>query len=238
VDGARVDVRLQDYGYKMPTEKEFSFEVDPKLTIMQDALSTRGGKQIGKGGLFIVNPGFGVAVPPQADRERVYAFGQREMPKGLGVPLRQALARGVPLSAEGRRQLKAVAQAFAQVDVPAENAAAALRANPRAMELLDKAGLHVALKDYYSLGKFKREIDMSKDPKMYSFDKDRYELIVSFNPRTAPDFVQDRLGWSGEGLTDKRDLDTASNPGVRMLKRTIVLSRDDILGPGKKVLAG
>ena len=36
-DGARVDVRLQDQGYKMPESTEFNFDIDPSLTIMQDA---------------------------------------------------------------------------------------------------------------------------------------------------------------------------------------------------------
>ncbi len=57
----------------------------------------------------------------------------------------------------------------------------------------------MALKDYYRLATFRREIDMSKDPKMYSFSKDRYQLILSFNPRNAPEFVQDRYGTNGEG---------------------------------------
>jgi hypothetical protein len=52
VEGARVDVRLQDYGYTMPSPAEFRFEVDRNLTIMQDQISTRGGKTIKKGELY------------------------------------------------------------------------------------------------------------------------------------------------------------------------------------------
>ena len=103
------------------------------------------------------------------------------------------------------------------------------------MAELEKQGVFVALKDYERLGTFKREIDMSKDPRMYSFAKDRYDLIVSFNPRTAPEFAQDRYGWNGEGLTDKNYLDT-SKPGLRMIKWAKVLSKSDIVGEGKKVL--
>ncbi len=49
---------------------------------------------------------------------------------------------------------------------------------------------------------FDREMDMSKDPKMYNFSHDYYRIVVSFDPRTTAPFVQDRFGWNGEGLTD------------------------------------
>jgi hypothetical protein len=47
VDGCRVEVRLQDAGYKMPDIKSFSLSslnLDPSITIMQDAVSVRKGK--------------------------------------------------------------------------------------------------------------------------------------------------------------------------------------------------
>ncbi|HLJ55631.1 MAG TPA: hypothetical protein VKT77_11380 [Chthonomonadaceae bacterium] len=57
--------------------------------------------------------------------------------------------------------------------------------------------------------KFAREMDMSKDPKMYSFsnklgpDKTGlYKIVLSFNTRTTAPHIQDYAGWSGEGLTD------------------------------------
>lgn len=242
VDGARVEVRLQDYGYQMPQPREFSFDLDPSVTIMQDQMSSRGGKSIRRGGLYLVSSGMSMSPPTEAERAGLYAFTKNEAIAGLGVPLRAALAGKAPLSVEGKRQLvevalpaearlidrddpQAVAQLFEQV-----------RADAELLQKLESAGYHVATRDYYSLGKFGREIDMTKDPKMYSFAKDRYELILWFNPRTAPEFVQDRVGWSGEGMTDKRYLDT-SKPGLRMIRRVIVLSRDDILGTGRKVLA-
>lgn len=46
-DGCRVEVRLQDKGYKMPYVSSFSLSslnINPKVTIMQDAISCRGGK--------------------------------------------------------------------------------------------------------------------------------------------------------------------------------------------------
>ena len=46
VDGCRVEIRLQDEGYKMPAIQNYTLSsaVDPNVTIMQDAVSVRGGK--------------------------------------------------------------------------------------------------------------------------------------------------------------------------------------------------
>ena len=96
--------------------------------------------------------------------------------------------------------------------------------------------MSVATQGSYILGKFKREIDMSKDPKMYGFKKDKYDLILSINPAGTPDFVQDRIGLLGEGWTDKRYLDTTTIPGSRMIRQVITLSKEDILGSDRKVL--
>ena len=52
--------------------------------------------------------------------------------------------------------------------------------------------------------KFEREIDMSKDPRMYSFQSDFYKIILSFNARGTAPHIQDRFGYSGEGVTDNR----------------------------------
>jgi hypothetical protein len=52
--------------------------------------------------------------------------------------------------------------------------------------------------------KFEREMDMSKDPKMYSFSNPTgyYRVQLTFNPRITSPHVHDRFGWSGEGMTD------------------------------------
>jgi hypothetical protein len=50
--------------------------------------------------------------------------------------------------------------------------------------------------------KFERELDMSKDPKMYGFNQDFYRMVLQFNTRTTSPHLQDRYGWSGEGITD------------------------------------
>ena len=78
-------------------------------------------------------------------------------------------------------------------------------------------------------GQFETEIDMSRDPHMYSFKKDKYRLVLTLDPRSAPDFIQDRIGWRGEGLTDKNYLDTKTIPGVRMIRKEWIIDRKDII---------
>lgn len=50
--------------------------------------------------------------------------------------------------------------------------------------------------------KFSREMDMSKDPKMYAFASDSYKIMLDYNVRTSSPHLLDRFGWNGEGLTD------------------------------------
>ncbi len=96
-------------------------------------------------------------------------------------------------------------------------------------------------------GKFQRKIDMSQDPGMYSFTAPKYTVTFWFNPSNpndCPPQVQDRIGWLGEGMTDARYLDVSGLvpgdtstpiPGLRQLKKTITLTRADLLGQGEKV---
>ena len=77
-------------------------------------------------------------------------------------------------------------------------------------------------------GRFLRKFNLTKDYKQYPFKKDKYVLILTFNPRISPAHVQDVTGWSGEGITDKKYLDT-SIPGLRRLRKVIPLQRDDLL---------
>jgi tetratricopeptide (TPR) repeat protein len=225
VDGARVDVRLQDQGYKMPDASEFNFDIDSSLTIMQDALSTRGGKMVNQGALYVWRKDEAGSLPKDQTEQGVYAFNPKDG-ANPGVPLKQALAGGATISAEGQRQLEAIAkQPLAQ-----------LRGDSAKIEELTKQGISVAKDSRYVLGSFKREIDMSKDPKMYGFKNDKYDLILSINPAGTPDFVQDRIGVMGEGWTDKRYLDTTTVPGTRMIRQVITLTKDDIEGKDRKVL--
>jgi tetratricopeptide (TPR) repeat protein len=244
VDGARIETRLQDAGYVFPDVKEFSFEVPEGLTIMQDALSTRGGKKATKGTIYVTQPKNATTVEMQADKVGIYGFTDEDGAKTLGVPLDKALAGAATLTPFGQQQIVGVAyplpfNSIRPLHTEAETATlfAKLKADKAKIAELTKKGYCVALKDAYMPGKFKREIDMSKDPKMYNFKADKYELILSFNPRYAPDFVKDRYGWNGEGLTDKNYLDTTTTPGVRMLRVVIPLTREDIVGEGRKELA-
>jgi tetratricopeptide (TPR) repeat protein len=245
VDGARVEVRLQNAGYTVPDPKEFTFEVPSDLTIMQDALSTRGGKKATKGTLYIAQPKGATTVgDPNAEKCGVYGFTEEDGSKTLGVPLDKALAGAAPLSPFGQKQLVTIAYPlpynslkplYDDAEVPA--LFAKLKADKAKIADLTKKGYHVSTQEVLRPAKFGREIDMSKDPKMYNFAAEKYDLILSFSPRNAPDFVKDRYGWNGEGLTDKRYLDTTFKPGVRMLRVVIPLTKEDITGEGEKVLA-
>ncbi len=77
-------------------------------------------------------------------------------------------------------------------------------------------------------GHFERDYDLTRDIKQHPLAKDRYTLTIWFNPRNATQDIKDWVGWSGEGMTDKRYLDT-STKGLRLLKKVIVLKREDII---------
>lgn len=102
-------------------------------------------------------------------------------------------------------------------------------------------------------GKFKRQVDMSKDhlgsDAQYSFAAPNYTMTLWFNPANsndAPPNLQDRIGWIGEGITDK-DLYTGGLlpgtggtqiPNLRMIEYQFDLTRDDIMGSGVKEFTG
>jgi len=242
VDGARLDIRLQDEGYQMPQVADFNFELDPSVMIMQDSVSVRGGKKVLKGGLYAQTKGRATFNDLAADKVGVYGFNEQDS-AGLGVPLDQALAGKAQISPFGMNQLATVAYPLPynstavfhpEAEVPA--LFNRLKNDPGKIAELTKKGFCIAVKDSQVEGTFKKEIDMSKDPKMYGFAKDKYELILSFNPRYTSDFVKDRLGWNGEGLSDKRYLDTTTIPGARILRVKIPITKDDLLGNGEKVI--
>lgn len=101
---------------------------------------------------------------------------------------------------------------------------------------------------------FKRTIDLDKDPadmerapsEIYPLKADQYELSVTYNPRLQAAFIQDRYGWNGEGLTAKPGelviddtragkMNGKSYP-LRLVRKVITLTREDVVGAGKKVL--
>ncbi len=75
-----------------------------------------------------------------------------------------------------------------------KNSATAFAVDPNQTILMDSIAVR---KDTYD-----RQMDMSKDPKMYSFAHSYYRIVVSYDPRTTAPTMQDRFGWSGEGMTD------------------------------------
>lgn len=74
--------------------------------------------------------------------------------------------------------------------------------------------------------KFSREIDMSKDPKMYGFKQDFYRIVLSFNARTTSPHVHDRFGWSGEGLTDSNAAHIFINRNPLLLGTKMIENKD------------
>jgi hypothetical protein len=86
---------------------------------------------------------------------------------------------------------------------------------------------------YCKNGKFIQKIDLSRDPGMYALDSKKYILEFYYNPRSAPNAIQDRLGWSGEGMADKHHLNTRIRPKQRVIYATLALEQDQIMRTGK-----
>lgn len=80
---------------------------------------------------------------------------------------------------------------------------------------------------------FFRRIDMARDPTMYPFVSDNYAIEFYYNPRSAPPHIQDRFGFSGEGMTDRLHLNTEVRPGQRVVFARLNLTRDQILRQGE-----
>lgn len=104
-------------------------------------------------------------------------------------------------------------------------------------------------------GHFKHLFDLTKDPadmdrpseEIYPLKAPDYEIVVSYNPRLQAAFIQDRYGWSGEGIeaadpalmqVDNSRMGTMAGKKypLRMLEKKIVITRDDVVGAGKKVI--
>lgn len=78
-------------------------------------------------------------------------------------------------------------------------------------------------------GKFRMKLNLSKDPEIYPLAKDKYKLIVWFDPGDTSEDMQDRIGWRGEGITDKRYLNTTIRPGFRLVRKEFILKKSDIM---------
>ncbi|MBX3112674.1 MAG: tetratricopeptide repeat protein [Fimbriimonadaceae bacterium] len=80
---------------------------------------------------------------------------------------------------------------------------------------------------------FRRRIDMSRDATMYPFLANDYVIEFYYNPRSAPAHIQDKFGFSGEGMTDQNFLNLDARPGQRVIYTTLEFSKDELLRRGK-----
>jgi hypothetical protein len=97
---------------------------------------------------------------------------------------------------------------------------------------IDKGRTYLQELLYTQNGRFSQKIDMSRNPTMYPFESENVVVEFYFNPRSAPAHIQDRIGWSGEGMTDARFLNTDARPGTRVLLARFNLKRQDVLNRG------
>lgn len=250
-DGARVEIRLQDEGYKMKLPETFDLQVDPTVTLMQEQSSVRSGRRVRRGEPYVIlKKGQNVAEMRMTD-SGIYGFTEEES-KTLGaVPVEKAITSNL-LTPFGKRILVNLSYprrgAGVYSDAEVNQFYQQLLGDSVKRGDLTKENVLVAQTDMMLPGKYNRKIDMSKDPQMYGFAKDKYELIVWFNPRTAPDFIQDRIGWNGEGLADKKYLVETTEPypwiehkgidtrPIRMIRVTIPITKEQIIGKGEATL--
>lgn len=251
-DGGRLEIRLQDVGYKLIPPSEFKLEVDSNETIMQEMGSIRGGRRVRKGELFAALKSSTAMADTRLGEAGIYGFAPEDAKALGGVPIEKAI-QSVNLTPFGKRSLIAVAYSLNRsgkilTDAEIDAQIAKLKTDSAKLTELAKMGLEVSQADSYASGKFSRKIDMSLNGNMYGFKKEKYELILWFNPRTAPDFIQDRFGWNGEGLTDKKYLVETTEPypwidhatpqrPLRMIRAVIPLTREQLIGTSEEVIA-
>ncbi|MGC4046568.1 MAG: tetratricopeptide repeat protein [Armatimonas sp.] len=250
-DGARVEIRLQDEGYKMVLPTSFDLQVDPSVTIMQEQASIRGGRQVRRGEPYVVLKKGQNAAEQRMTDAGIYGFTPEESATLGGVPVEKAMASNM-LTPLAKRILVNLAYPIRgegiYSDADIDKYYKLLTTDGLKKGDLTKQEVLVAQKDLTAPGKYSRKIDMGQDQQMYGFVKDKFELIIWFNPRTAPDFIQDRIGWNGEGLADKKYLVETTEPypwiehkgidtkPVRMIQVKIPLTREQITGQGEATL--
>lgn len=85
--------------------------------------------------------------------------------------------------------------------------------------------------------KFSKKCDMSKDPTMYPFRNKEGKYLIEFfySPRNAPEHIQDKFGWNGEGMTDTNFISNKlrGREGINCLYTTLEIDRDMIKRRGK-----
>lgn len=86
---------------------------------------------------------------------------------------------------------------------------------------------------YVGGGQFSTTVDLSNlaDREFYPLVAEKYKLTIWVTPQQPgePDYIQDRIGWRGEALTDKRYLDTKTMPGFKMLRKEFIISRKELI---------
>jgi hypothetical protein len=265
VDGTRVEVRLQDQGYKMPRPESFSFDVDPTLTLMQDAVACRNGRRVEAGGAYIEMGPEQVSLggDQNAEISAIYGFPNKEAKEKVqGVPVKSALSGALPVSPFGKRQLVTYAYGktyggknFIELS-EVESLFNKLKSDTAKLDAMTKANICIARNGLSVSNTFKREVDMSKDENIYSLKKDKYDLFLTLNPRLFPANVQDRLGWNGEGIksdakyvenlpaqtitvpafTEKGKPITYTTAPLRRIRASLTLTKEQIMGKGEEVL--
>jgi len=95
-------------------------------------------------------------------------------------------------------------------------------------------------------GKFEHEINLDRDPadmerkpsEIYPLAAEEYELVVRYEPRIQPVFVQDVIGWSGERLAagpylkvdeSRAAIIEGKRVPLRYLEKVQILKKSDIL---------
>ena len=86
---------------------------------------------------------------------------------------------------------------------------------------------------YVKNQRFTKRIDMRRDVTMYPLTREEYILEFYYNPRSAPDHIQDRFGFTGEGMTDANYLRTDVREGQRVVFCQMRLTRAQIYRIGE-----
>lgn len=179
----------QDYAFKQMNEREIG-NARETMQRWRDRYTTTGhDPNINKSNLpNVLNPGVSADKTPRPWDVAFQPHIEMKRPKVFRVYGRFTMADGL------RVDVRITDWDYKERPVnPAENT---FKVNEDATILVD------ALSERKT--KFERELDMSKDPRMYPFKSQFYKIVLSFNPRSTSPHIQDRFGYSGEGLTDKR----------------------------------
>lgn len=86
--------------------------------------------------------------------------------------------------------------------------------------------------------RFRKAIDLSRDPTIYPFVKDKYILEFYYTPRVAPEHIKDKFGYNGEGMTDSNFLNTEIRENQRVIYWKTEVTRDQILRRGEYGMEG